>query len=91
MSICGFRPALNVPLGGRVDVASYGGGALCTIVSASRAACPIVLDGRLQVLVVGPGGQNGAGCCGCSGSVSASAALSSTAAPAVALRLKGSD
>ena len=93
MSFCGFFPALHVPLGSRVDVASRGGGALCTIVSASRDACPTVVDRRLQVLVVGPGGRNGSGWCGGAGSASASAsaASSSTAAPAGALRLKGSD
>ena len=88
MSFFGFRPALHVPLGGRVDVASCGGGALCTIVPAPGAARPTVVDRRLQVLVVGPGGRNGASwCCG-AGSASASAALSSTAAPAGALMLK---
>ena len=61
MSFLGFFPDLHVPLGGRVDVASCGGGALCTIVPASWAACTTVVDGRLQVLFVGPGGRTCAG------------------------------
>ena len=77
-------------------MAICGGEELCTIVPASGAACPTVVDGRLQVLVVGPGGQNCAGWwyngwCGGAGSASASAASSSTAALAGSLRLKGSD
>ena len=85
MSFCFFRPALNVPLGGRVDVASLWGKALCTVVPAPGAILPTVVDWRLQVLVFGPSGRNGAG------SASASTALSSTAAPAGVLRLEGSD
>ena len=41
--------------------ASHGGGALHTIVPSSGAACPTVVDGRLQVLVVGTGGRTCAG------------------------------
>ena len=67
---------MHVPLGSHIDGASRGGGALCTIVHR-----------RLQVLVVGPGGRNGASWCGGAGSASASY----MAAPAGALRLKGSD
>ena len=63
---------------------------------ASGAACSTVVDGQFQVLVVGPGGRNGAGWwhkgwCGGAGAGSASAALSSTAAPSGSLRLQGSD
>ena len=95
MSFLSFHPALNVPLGSCADVASRGVRALSFIVPASRAAFPTVVDGRLQVLVVGPGGRNVAnGChkgwCGGTGSTSASAASSSTAAPAGSLRLQGS-
>ena len=54
MSFCGFRPALHVPLGSRVDVASRGGGEICTIVSASGAACPTVFGGQLQVWLLQP-------------------------------------
>ena len=56
------------------------------------------MDARLQVLVVGPGGRNGAvwwykgWCVGASaGAASASVTLSSTATPAGSLRLQGSD
>ena len=94
MSFLVFCPALHVPLRSRVDVASRGGGALCTIVPSSGASCPTVVDGRLQVLVVGPGGRNGAswwhkGCCG--GAGSASVASSSVVASDGPLRLQGSD
>ena len=100
MSFLGFRPALHVPLGSRVDVDRRVGGALRTIVPASGAACPTVVDGQLQALVVGTGGLNGAGWwhmgwCGGAGSgassASASAASSSSAAPAGSLRLQVSD
>ena len=106
MSFLGFCPALHVLLGSRVDVTSCGGGALCTIVPAYGAACPTVVDGRLQVLVVGPGGQNGAGWWHkgwCGGAVAGAgagagaryavvaAASSSTAALAGSLRLQGSN
>ena len=96
MSFLSFCPALHVPLGSRKDASSRGVGALCTIVTASGSACPTVVDGRLQVLVVGPGGRNGAGWwqngwCGGAGSGSASAASSSTAAPTGLLSLQGSD
>ena len=95
MSFCGFRPALNLSLGSRVDVASRGGRALCTIAPASGAAFLTVVDWRLQILVVGTGGQIGAGWwyngwCGGAGSASMSTSLSSTAALACALKLKGS-
>ena len=60
MSFLGFHPALYVPLGSRADVASCGGGEIRLIVPASGAACPTVVDGRLQVLFVGPGGHTGA-------------------------------
>ena len=93
MSFLGFCSALHVPPGIRVDMASRRGGALCTIVPASGSTYPTVVDGRLQVLVVGPVGQNGAGwwpkgCCGGSGTISE--ASSSMAAPAGSLRLQGS-
>ena len=94
MSFLGFRPALHVLLGSRVDLYSHGGGALCTIVPASGAACTTVVDGQLQVLVVGPGGQNGAGWWHkgwCGGAGASAAASSSTSAPADSLRLQGSD
>ena len=91
MSFFGFLPALHVLLGSRVDVASRRGGAILNIVPVSVAACPTVVGWRIQVLVVGPGGRNGAGWCGGSGSVSVSTASSSTFSPAGALRLKGSD
>ena len=42
-------------------MASCGGGALCTIVPASWAACPAVVDRRLQVLFFGYGGCTCAG------------------------------
>ena len=61
MLFCGFHPALHVLLGSCVDVASRGGGALFTIVPEPGAARPTVVDRRLQVLVIGPGDQNGAG------------------------------
>ena len=94
MSFLGFRLVLHVSLVSRVDVANRGGGELFTIVPASRAACQTVVGGRLQVLVVFPGGQNGTswwqnswfGGTG-AGSAAAPAASSSTAAPAVLLTL----
>ena len=90
MSFCGFRPALHVLLGGCVDVASRWGRELCTIVPSPEDAHPTVVDRRLQVLVVGPGIQNGSGwCCG-AGFSSSSAASSSTDSLAGAMRLKGS-
>ena len=71
-------------------MANCGGGALCTVVPAPRAARPTVVDRRLQVLVVNPSGRNGAGLCCGAGSASASAASSSKAGRAGALRLEGS-
>ena len=98
MKITSGAGTTHVPLGSRVDTASRRGGALCTIVPASWAACPAVVDGRIQVLVVGPGGRKGAnwwhnGWCGGAGAsaVSASVALSYTAALSGSLRLQGSD
>ena len=86
-----FRPALHVPLVGRVDMASIWSGALCTVVPAPRAARPIVMYWRLQVLFFGPSGRNGAGLCWGASYVPASVAYSSTAALAGALSLEGSD
>ena len=100
MSFLEFRPALHVPLGSRVDVASCGGGALFTIVPASGAACPTVGDGQLQVLFVGTSSRTGAGwwtkgwCGGASasaGSASASVASSSMDALAGSLSFQGSN
>ena len=67
------------------------GGSLCAVVPAPGAARPTVMDWRLQVLFFGPSGRNGAGLCWGAGSASASAAVPSTAAPAGALFLAGSD
>ena len=67
------------------------GGALCAVVPAPGAACPTVMDRRLQVLFFGPSGRNGAGLCWGAGSASTDAATPSTAAPAGALCLEGSD
>ena len=93
VSFCCFHPALHVPLGVRVDMASRWGGTLCTVVPAPGDARPTVMDRRLQVFFFGPSGRNGAGLCWGAGSVSASAsaASSSTAALAGALNLEGSD
>ena len=68
-------------------MSSRGDRALCTAVPIPGAARPTVVDWRLQVMVIGPSGRNGNGlCCGAS-----PASASSTAAPAGALRLEGSD
>ena len=86
-----FRPALLVPLGGRVDIAGCWGGALCAVVPAPRDARQTLIYRRLQVLLFGPSGRNGAGLCWGASSTSASTALSSTAAPDGALCLEGSE
>ena len=102
MSFLSFHPALNVPLGSCADVASRGVRALSFIVPASRAACPTVLDGRLQLLFVGPGGHtgadwwikgwyDGAGTSASDGSASASADSFSMAATSGSLSFQGSD
>ena len=61
VSFCCFRPALHVPLGGRVDMAGRWDGELCAVVPAPRDARPTVMDWQLQVLFFGPNGFNGAG------------------------------
>ena len=91
MSFFCFRPALLVPLGGRLDMAGCWGGALCAVFPAPGAARPTIMYWRLQVLFFGPSGRNSAGFCWGASSASASTASSSTAAPDGALCLEGSD
>ena len=49
MSLGCSRPALNIPLGGRVYASGCSGGTFDTVVPAPRATCQPVMDWWLQV------------------------------------------
>ena len=89
VSFCCSRPALCVPLGGRVDMAGLWVGEICAVVPAPGSTRPTIMDWRLQVLFFSPSDRNGAGLCW--GAGSASTAAPYTAALVGALCLGDSD